>query len=359
MNQIVPFKTRVKNEAIKYASTYEKVMNNKEYLIYSNSFSVKNYYILKAYKTNYLHLIGVHTTLSPLDFYEKCLNGTLTENDFDFSFKNKKESETKGSVRRKIKSLIYLEHFFENVIKIEEKFSKGNISCALADTDGNITLGYAKAENCVPMTLLSGNELSNKAVSCDLLLSRNKGDNEFNDILIGNQKDLDSFLKNNSDIRYIGITIEEIPVERIDEFWDIQIKYLLNDKIIDTQDKSYYESSEYRDVLKSHMLRTPDTLHMIYFVRNGIRIGACQYCTFKSEDGKCFILDFWVFKEFRGNNTGHDCFEALNEYTKSDGALYYSLNYAKEESRRFWLSLGFEDDGIDEYGSPLMIKRKA
>ena len=105
------------------------------------------------------------------------------------------------------------------------------------------------------------------------------------------------------------------------------------------------------------MLRTPDTLHMVYFVRDGVRIGASQYCTFKSEDGKCFILDFWVFPEYRGNGTGHECAQLFFEYTKNDGALYYALNYAKEDSRRFWLSLGFVDNGIDEYGSPLMIKR--
>ena len=45
------------------------------------------------------------------------------------------------------------------------------------------------------------------------------------------------------------------------------------------------------------------------------------------------------------------------EYTKHDGAIYYALNYAKEDSHRFWASLGFSDNGIDEYGSPLMIKR--
>ena len=109
--------------------------------------------------------------------------------------------------------------------------------------------------------------------------------------------------------------------------------------------------------LKGHMSRTPDKLHMIYFVRDGVRIGASQYCTFKSEDGKCFILDFWVFPAYRGNGTGHECFHALSEYTRRDGALYYALNYAKEDSRRFWLSLGFVDNGMDECGTSLMIKK--
>ena len=154
------------------------------------------------------------------------------------------------------------------------------------------------------------------------------------------------------------IRIEEIPVSRIDDFWNIQFRYLVDDGMITTEEeKAYFQSPEYRGVLKGHMLRTPDTLHMVYFVRDGVQIGASQYCTFQSEDGKCFILDFWVFPEYRGNGTGHECFQTLLEYTKRDGALYYALNYAKEDSRRFWLSLGFTDNGVDEYGSPLMIRK--
>ena len=89
------------------------------------------------------------------------------------------------------------------------------------------------------------------------------------------------------------ISIQEIPVERINEYWDIQFDYLVNDGMITTEEeKEYFQSVEYRNVLKGHMLRTPDTLHMIYFIRDGIKIGAAQYCIYKSEDGKCFILDF-------------------------------------------------------------------
>ena len=154
------------------------------------------------------------------------------------------------------------------------------------------------------------------------------------------------------------IRIEEIPVERITEYWDIQYRYLVDDGMITTdEEKDYFQSPEYRDVLKGHMLRIPDTLHMIYFVRDGVRIDASQYCTFKSEDGKCFILDFWVFPAYRDSGTGHKCAQVFFEYTKNDGALYYALNYAKEDSRRFWQSLGFVDNGSDEYGSPLMIKK--
>lgn len=154
------------------------------------------------------------------------------------------------------------------------------------------------------------------------------------------------------------VTIEEIPVERIDEFWKIHYAYLIGDGMVVTEEeKAYFSGNEYRDHLKGLMQRDQDKLHMIYFVRDDIKIGAAQYCTYQSEDGKCFILDFWVFPEYRGDGTGHACFNALTTYTKADGAVYYALNYVKENSHRFWLSNGFVADSEDEYGSKLMVKR--
>ena len=46
---------------------------------------------------------------------------------------------------------------------------------------------------------------------------------------------------------------------------------------------------------------------------------------------------------------GHRCFEALEKYTKADGAVYYEINSTKEESVRFWKTLGFIENGKDEY----------
>ena len=154
------------------------------------------------------------------------------------------------------------------------------------------------------------------------------------------------------------IRIEEIPVEKIDEFWDMHIKYLVDDEIIsDEEDIAYFKGEEYRNILKKHMMRDVDKHHMVYFVRDGERIGAASYCTYQSEDGKCFILDYWVFSECRGNGTGHKCFTALEQYTKADGAKYYELNSEKEDSIRFWKSIGFVENGKDEEDMLLFIKR--
>lgn len=98
-------------------------------------------------------------------------------------------------------------------------------------------------------------------------------------------------------------------MERIDDFWEIHFQYLLQDGIItDEEDKEYFQSNEYRNVIKAHMLRPVDKHHMVYFIRDGVRIGAAQYNTYQSEDGKCFILDYWVFPEFRGGGAGHRSF---------------------------------------------------
>lgn len=155
------------------------------------------------------------------------------------------------------------------------------------------------------------------------------------------------------------ITIEEISAACADVFWEQHYRYLTQDEIVtDDTDKAYFQSREYRQVILDHMRRNTDPHHLIYFVRNQLRIGAASYCTYQSEDGKCFILDFWVFPEFRGNGTGHCCFEALRAYTAQDGALYYEINCdGREDRMRFWQSNGFVENGTDEYGVPLLVRR--
>lgn len=154
------------------------------------------------------------------------------------------------------------------------------------------------------------------------------------------------------------ICIEEIPVERIEEFWDIHIRYLVDDDIINPdEDIEYFTGEEYRGILESHMKRSEDKHHMVYFIEDNRRVGAASFCTYLSEDGKCFILDFWVFPEYRGNGTGHRCFEALEQYTRRDGAKYYEINSSKDDSIRFWKSIGFFENGKDEWDMPLLMKQ--
>lgn len=67
------------------------------------------------------------------------------------------------------------------------------------------------------------------------------------------------------------IRIEEIPVSRIEEFWKIHYQYLIDDCILtDEEDKEYFISPEYRDVIKSYIQTDIDRFHMVYFVENGV-----------------------------------------------------------------------------------------
>ena len=143
----------------------------------------------------------------------------------------------------------------------------------------------------------------------------------------------------------------------IEEFWRLHLRYLIDGAIIcDKEDIVYFSGPEYRDIIKAHMIRETDKHHMVYFVDGNTKIGAAQYNTYQS-DGKCFILDFWVFPEFRGKGIGHECFYVLEEYTKADGANYYEINSQKENSIRFWKTIGFVENGKDEYDMPVFVKR--
>jgi len=156
------------------------------------------------------------------------------------------------------------------------------------------------------------------------------------------------------------IQMEEISVEKINDFWKIQQEYLIQDEIILTaEDLKYFQSDEYQSIIKAHMLRNKDIHHLAYFSENNKKLGAVSYCTYQSEDGKCFVLDYWVFPQFRGSGTGHKCFETFEKYTRKDGALYYEINCdGREERVRFWKSIGFVENDIDEFGVMLLIKRQ-
>ena len=153
------------------------------------------------------------------------------------------------------------------------------------------------------------------------------------------------------------IEIKEISIDELSTFWEEHISYLTDDEIISDEDIEYFSGDEYRDIIKNHMLRKENRHHLVYFYDGEKKIGASSFCTYQSEDGKCFILDFWVFTGYRGKGTGHRCFDALEKYTREDGAIYYELNSTREDSIRFWKSLGFVENGKDEYEMPLFIRK--
>jgi hypothetical protein len=185
------FKQRVQNSIIAGAIIYKSVFLDFEYLIYSPGFVENPYYIISANEDNYLHLTGVHALMSARDFYTECYKGTIKESDFDFIRGSKSEKSIKGSVREKILALPLMAVLFSNKLQAEENFTKGNVHCAIATADNQITVGFVNAKNAVPKSLLRRNQLNHaKSVVVSLVLRRNKGSDKFNAVL---QSDVSRF----------------------------------------------------------------------------------------------------------------------------------------------------------------------
>lgn len=78
------FKERVKDILISEAMAYKESYVNYQYLICSDAFEHKKYYVIDAKEDNYQHLTGVNSLISAQEFFNKCYEGTLTIEDFNF-----------------------------------------------------------------------------------------------------------------------------------------------------------------------------------------------------------------------------------------------------------------------------------
>lgn len=116
----------------------------------------------------------------------------------------------------------------------------------------------------------------------------------------------------------------------------------------------YFLGAEYRAAIEKLRRRESDPLYYLAFVRGGTEVGYAMPALYPGEDGKCFIMEFWVPPEHRGGGTGRACAQALLDWARGRGAAYFELN-AEGESRRFWASLGFVPNGADEWGKPCML----
>ena len=196
------FKERVKEIAINQSKLYKQIFVDYEYLICSPAFSSKKFYIINGKEENYLHLLGINSSLSALDFFEKCYNGTLKEDDFDFIKRRQSEKSVQGSVRRKIKVLPNIMNIFsqDKEILVEENFKKNKVFCNFATSDGNYTLGFINTSKAYPKTLISGNNLDESNSNKVELILRKKGkDEKFNTIILGNEDLIEKY----SEIKFI------------------------------------------------------------------------------------------------------------------------------------------------------------
>lgn len=189
------FKERVAQVAIAQAKVYDEVFLQYEYLLCSEAFSAKDYYIISAHADNFRHLVGVNTSFSAEDFFAKCLNGTLTENDFDFSKRGQSEKEVKGAVRDKIIALPEFLSMMGKPLIAQESFVKNRVHCSFATTDQSATVGFIATDKSKPMTLLRGDRLdASQCCVVDLILRRQRDEELFGEIVFGNDDMIEKYI---------------------------------------------------------------------------------------------------------------------------------------------------------------------
>ena len=150
---------------------------------------------------------------------------------------------------------------------------------------------------------------------------------------------------------------EVITPEEASHFWRELGAYHDRDIFPDPvcHEREYFHGSEYREAIQAAHDRTDDRCYYLFFESGGNDIGFALTSLFNSEDGKLFILEFCVLPEYRGGGTGHDCAAALFDWARARGMKYAELNCAGERRVKFWKSLGFVPNGVDEWGEPLML----
>lgn len=155
------------------------------------------------------------------------------------------------------------------------------------------------------------------------------------------------------------ITIREaVSPEDTDLFLRQLHEYFIRDIFPDPhdEDRAYFLSTEYINELRSVHEREQDRCHWLFFNRNGQDIGLAMPVIYNSEDGKCFIMEFCVYPEFRGSGCGTGCAKRLLDWARDMGAKYAELNCSVDARRvRFWEAQGFVKNGVDEWGVPLML----
>ena len=185
----ISFKERVRQAVIACSKKYKSNYVDYDYLICSKAFTKKDYYIIRAYEDNYQHLTGVHSLISPQDFFNKCYDGSLSVCDFDFIKKEQSEKSVKGSVREKIAVLdSTMDLFTYPEIYVEESFHKNRVFCSFATAINSFTLGFANDKYATPKSLLKNNKLSNNLNKVDLIIRKRKPEELYNEIVLVNKE---------------------------------------------------------------------------------------------------------------------------------------------------------------------------
>ena len=155
-------KSILRDNIIKAAHIYSYKMAGKHYLYIFEGHCFEMYYGIE----NFLHLVGVDTRLSPIDFYRNAQRGILNTGQFGFSARHPLATAWKKSkALLKLESFLHEGYFIIKDVETETAF----YPYAITDIDRSLLLGLDRdkkvkdTEIYIPQSLRIKGNIFNKS----------------------------------------------------------------------------------------------------------------------------------------------------------------------------------------------------
>ena len=133
------------------AKKYDEYLKSLNFIIIYQSGSTQNFVEVGFRDLNFLHLTGVQTKLSAQRFYSLCIDGKLSEKDF--------EIDNAGKVQQKLMVLPYLHELLYHNCMIGDFINSGIMIRAdyfVGDTKAVLSVGFRNGKNVdMPVTLFN------------------------------------------------------------------------------------------------------------------------------------------------------------------------------------------------------------
>lgn len=155
------------------------------------------------------------------------------------------------------------------------------------------------------------------------------------------------------------ITIREAVTENdVAAFWEQLHAYHKRDIFTDSdkEELEYFLGSEYHDQMMKIYGRPQDHCFFLFFHRGWTGHRLCYAGDLQHGGRQVLYHGVLRLPGVPGSGTGKACARTLLDWAKEHGARYAELNYGGNDWRRhFWESVGFIENGADEWGEPLML----
>lgn len=136
---------------INAAKKYDEYLKSQNFIIIYKKENLQSYVEVGFRDLNFLHLTGVQTKISAQRFYDLCIDGKLSEKDF--------EIDNAGKVQQKLIVLPYLHELLYHNCMIGDFINSGIMIRAdyfVGDTKAVLSVGFRNGKNIdMPVTLFN------------------------------------------------------------------------------------------------------------------------------------------------------------------------------------------------------------